>query len=188
MSRNLSSNELQQQNDRLLKSEEDKVNNLIERLESQKKKLTPDKHPIIDWGVGFLRSKAMEEKKTQTLIAQESAQFKTKVLSIMNSYQNVDNLDDDVEDKSYMQSCKILRDIADKAYRYKDKNMIESEVNFFKVNLSERYPSGIYDESYQGMIDNLSISIKELKQYPDIDLEFAEYLTKIICCLEYPTT
>ena len=37
MSRNLSSNELQQQNDRLLKSEEDKVNNLIERLESQKK-------------------------------------------------------------------------------------------------------------------------------------------------------
>ena len=134
----------------------------------------------------------MEDKKTQTLIAQESAQFKTKVLSIMNSYQSVDNLDSDVEDTLYMESNKILRAIAEKAYRYKDKNMIESAVNFFKVELkvkfSKLYTSGIYDEYYQDMIQDLSSSINELRQYPDVDLEFAEYLTEVISYLDYSKT
>lgn len=61
MGKKLSANELQQHNDRLLKGEEDKVNNLIEKLEEQKNYLPSEDSSIIDWAIEAVKNKSRDK-------------------------------------------------------------------------------------------------------------------------------
>ena len=179
MGKKLSANELQQHNDRLLKGEEDKVNSLIERLDSQKKILTPDKHSVIDWGINFLRSKALEEREKERLIAEEFVQFKTKITSTMNTYQGLNSADESGKDKIYDEGAKILREIAASAFAIQQKDLISSSVNHYKNGLYSLYQNKSHScpQSYKEMISDLSYDIELF--IDNVDSDYAEYLSEV---------
>ena len=68
MGKKLSANELQQQNDRLLKGEEEKenMNSSIEIRELEQKKLNypESKHTSFNWTLGILKSKDEQDRRT----------------------------------------------------------------------------------------------------------------------------
>ena len=179
MGKKLSANELPQHNDCLLEGKEDKVNSLIERLDSQKKSLTPAKHSIIDWGIGFLRSRALEEKEKERLIAEEFIQLKTRITSTMNDYQDLDISHESVKDKIYSEGVEILRNIAVEAFSEQDKDMVNSGVNHYKSSLFSLYKSTShnYVQLYREMISDLSYDIERLMD--DVDSDYAEYLVEV---------
>jgi hypothetical protein len=179
MGKKLSANELQQHNDRLLEGKEDKVNSLIERLDSQKKILTPDKHSVIDWGINFLRSKALEEREKERLVAEEFVQFKTKITSTMNTYQGLNSADESEKDKIYDEGAKILREIAASAFAIQQKDLISSSVNHYKNGLYSLYQNNSHScpQLYKEMISDLSYDIELF--IDNVDSDYAEYLSEV---------
>ena len=179
MGKKLSANELQQHNDRLLEGKENKVNSLIEKLESQKEKLAPDKHSIIDWGINFLHGKALEDKAREISMAEEFVQFKTKVASIMRNYQGLDGSDESVKDKIYIDGTKLLQSIATDAFSKNNKYVIGQQVDSYKNNLYSYYENNSLNPTqlYKEMISDLSYAIDNFTSNADYD--YAEYLLQV---------
>lgn len=62
---------LRQQLSQLDKLGNEQLNELLERLESQKAKLPLEDHPIIDWGIGVIRARALEEEEFKKKMCKE---------------------------------------------------------------------------------------------------------------------
>jgi hypothetical protein len=63
MAKQLLMNSLRQQLAHVESFTEVQLNDLLEKLERQKEKISQDDHPIIDWGISFVRTKMEEEKQ-----------------------------------------------------------------------------------------------------------------------------
>jgi hypothetical protein len=155
---------------------EGQMNQLLQRLESQKLRLPVEDHPIIDWGIGMLRARAQEEESCRM-------QQKQKLDAKYRLYQNFQdemglnslNLADlQDQNKFFQKGWYALCDIVDSSFhderilKYVDiflNHLLTSCKGYFyeKVSLYKSFTSG-YVREVQAFVLEKEQEIKKLSE------------------------
>ena len=144
---------------------EKQLNGLLQELESQKVKLPPEDHSIIDWGISVIRIKIRDEKRLKNRMSESSQYLDRKYANYQEFIEGLgwDNLYlNEQKDRGYLydSGIKCLNEILSRSSKQGEGSRLLIYAKTFKSYLyrfcNEQQVLGLFKQVLNGYIEDYS--------------------------------